>query len=81
MTLSVHDVCEHYGVGEHTVLGWIKRGELRAFNVGRRPGGKRPRWRITAQALAEFERSRTPTPPLLRVRRKKTAPGVIEFYK
>ena len=82
MTLSVHDVCERTGVGEHTVLGWIKRGELRAINVGRRPGGKRPTWRITTEALAEFERLRTATPPLPRARRKNTiSVGVIEFYK
>jgi excisionase family DNA binding protein len=80
-TLSVHDLCERYGVSEHTVLGWIRSGELRAVNVGRRPGGKKPRWRITAEALAAFELARTPTPSLPRTRRRKRPAGVIEFYK
>jgi excisionase family DNA binding protein len=79
-TLSVKDLCERYGVSEHTVLAWINRGELRAINVGRRPGTKKPRWRITAEALAAFEQLRTRTPPPPRVRRKKRPAEVIRFY-
>jgi excisionase family DNA binding protein len=82
MTLTVRDVCERYGVTEHTVLGWIRSGELRAVNVGRRLGAKKPRWRVTAEALSAFEALRTPTPPPPLGRRKKRAEaGVIEFYK
>jgi excisionase family DNA binding protein len=80
-TLSVRDLCERYEVSEHTVLSWIHSGELRAVNVGRRPGAKRPRWRISHQALEQFELARTPTPPPPRARRRKRAEsGVIEFY-
>lgn len=79
-TLSVRDVCEHFDVGEHTVLGWIRSGELRAVNVGRRQGAKKPRWRITPEALAAFEQLRTPTPPPPRTPRKKRPAEVIEFY-
>jgi len=81
MTLSVKDLCEHYGVGEHTVLGWINRGELRAINVGRRMDAKKPRWRVTQEALAAFEQLRTPTPPPPGAQRRKRPEGVIEFYK
>jgi excisionase family DNA binding protein len=82
MTFSVRDICKRFAVGEHTVLEWIRHGELRAVNVGRSPGAKKPRWRITAEALAAFEQARTPTPPPPRVRRRKrAAAGVIEFYK
>jgi len=35
------------------VLGWIRRGELRAVN-GADQNGKRPRWRIPPEALDEF---------------------------
>jgi excisionase family DNA binding protein len=80
-TLSVCDLCERYGVGEHTVLGWIRSGELRAVNVGRRPGAKRPRWRITQEALAAFEMARTQTPPPPKSRRRNRPADVIEFYK
>jgi excisionase family DNA binding protein len=80
-TLSVRDLCERFGVGEHTVLGWINRGELRAINVGRHLDAKKPRWRITQAALEAFEQLRTPTPPLRSTRRRKRSADVIEFYK
>jgi hypothetical protein len=79
-TFSVRDLRERYAVSEHTVLGWIARGELRAVNVGRRPGAKKPRWRITQAARQSFELSRTTTPPLPQTRRKKRSADVIEFY-
>jgi len=79
--LTVREVCDRYGVDEHTVLSWItKTGELRAVNVGRKPGSKRPSWRITPEALASFEllRTHSPTPPPSRRRRQ--SPEVIQFY-
>ena len=79
-TLSVHDLTERYGVSEGTVLQWIRSGELRAVNVSRRPGSKKPRWRITAEALATFELARTPAPAPPRMRRRKRPAEVIEFY-
>jgi excisionase family DNA binding protein len=79
-TFTVKDVCERYGVDQHTVLAWIKSGELKALSVSVRPGSKRPRWRITEQAIAAFELSRTPAPPLPRARRRKPADDVISFY-
>lgn len=78
---SVRDVQKRYGVTTKTVLGWIHSGELKAFNVGRRIDSKKPRWRITAEALADFERLRTPSPPPQKVRsRKWPDEGVIQFY-
>ncbi len=79
-SLSVAQIAEHYGVTVHTVLGWIRSGELRAVNVGRRPDGKKPRWRIPLAALEAFEAARTPTAPAPRARRRKRPPEVIEFY-
>ena len=78
-TLTVKDLCERYGVNEHTVLGWIRSGELRAINVGRKAGSKKPRWRVTPEALASFELLRSHTPPPPRTRRKRQT-DVIEFY-
>jgi hypothetical protein len=80
-TYGVPDLCERYAVGPHTVLTWIRSGELRAVNVARRPGG-RPSWRVTAEAVAAFEAARTPTPASPRGRRAKRAAGdVVEFYR
>jgi excisionase family DNA binding protein len=81
MTYGVKDLCERYGVGEHTVLAWIRNGELKAINVGRAPGKQKPRWRITEDALKAFEQLRTPTPPPPKKRRRRQPAGVIEFYK
>ena len=80
MTLSVKDVCERYSVSEGTVLTWIRSGDLRALNVGRKLGGKKPRWRITESALQAFEQLRTPTPPAPKTRRRKRSESVHEFY-
>jgi excisionase family DNA binding protein len=80
MTYSVDQVRQKYGVGPHTVLQWIRSGELHAVNVGRSPGGK-PHWRITSEALQAFEllRSAQPSDPQPRCRRRRN-PQVIEFY-
>lgn len=78
-TYSIREIRERYGVGEHTVLAWVRRGELRAIDVSRKPGG-RPKWRITQEALDAFEAHRTPTPPPSRAKRRRPA-GVIEYYK
>lgn len=81
MTFGIKQICERFGVGEHTVLAWIRNGELAAINVARKPDGK-PKWKITPSALEAFELLRTPSPPATtgRRRRKKTE-NVIEFYK
>jgi excisionase family DNA binding protein len=80
-TLTVAEVADRYGVDPHTVLLWIKRGELKAINCGRKPGSKKPRWRITPEALATFELCRTTSPPTPRTRRRRQpAAQVIEFY-
>lgn len=79
MTLSVKQICERYGVGKHSVLQWIRTSELRAINVGHRPGAKKPRWRITEDALAAFEALRTPTPAPSTKRRRRLADQTIAF--
>ncbi len=79
-TFTVADLTERYGVSEHTVLGWIRSGELKAFSVGRSPGAKKPRWRVSAEAVESFELRRTPTPPKARARRRRRDVSVIEFF-
>lgn len=78
---TVKDIQAKYGVTEHTVLGWLRSGELRGVNVGRKPGAKKPRWRISSEALAQFELARESGGPApAKARRKKQTAGVIEFY-
>lgn len=78
--LTIREVAERFAVGERTVIGWIRSGELRAVNCGRRPGSKKPRWRMTAESLAAFELCRTHTPPPPRTRRRKQSAEAIQFY-
>lgn len=81
MTLSIKNIQERYGVGEHTVLGWIHSGELKAVNVARKPGG-RPKFRITEAALTAFEELRASQAPAPRAkRRRNTNNDVMEFIK
>jgi transposase len=80
-TYGIKDIQERYGVGEHTVLGWIHRGELKALNCARKLG-TRPKYRITQAALDAFEalRETATTQPTTSGRRKPKS-NVIEFFK
>lgn len=81
MTYSVRDLVQRYGITEHTVLAWIRSGELRAVNVGRTQCKKKPRWRITEEALQEFESRRsTGATPSHKWRHKDSSNDVIERY-
>ena len=78
--LSPPAVAERYGVDPSKIIGWIKRGELRAIDVSACPGG-RPRYRISPADLAIFEASRSAAPQtkITRCRRRKQA-GITEFF-
>jgi len=70
---------DRYGIGIHTALSLIARGAIRATNVGL---GARPRWRITPDAIADFERMRAAGKAAKTPRRRQAAKddGVIEFF-
>ena len=72
-------VAERFGVDPHKILGWIRRGELRAVNVATSTGG-RPRFRISPADLAIFEASRAAGPQPKITRRRRKDPSVIEFF-
>ena len=44
------------GVSRNTVLNWIRRGELKAFNTAK--AGKPPRWRLRADDARDFAEKR-----------------------
>jgi transposase len=76
--LTVREVAGRYRVGVGRVLGWIRRGELRAINRRDNHCG-RPSWVIPPDALTAFERGRqAATPAPKPVRRKKTY--AIDYY-
>ncbi len=78
--LTIREVAERYAVDEHTVLAWIKTGELRAIAVNRKPGARKKRWRVTAESLTSFEMLRTYSPPPPRTRRRKQSAEMIQFH-
>jgi excisionase family DNA binding protein len=80
MTSAVKDLCKRYSVSVRTVLSWIRSGELRAFSVSRRRDSKKPRWRISQEAVEAFEALRSPKPPPPRAQRKQRQADVIQFY-
>jgi hypothetical protein len=66
-------IAEERGIDVDVVLGWIRRGHLEAIDVSE--CGRRPRWRISPQSLAEFDRRRSSrgrlAPPLPQRRPRK----------
>jgi transposase len=75
--LTVRDLARRYRVGEDKIRQWIRKGELVAINTAMHLSG-RPRYIVTAEALAAFEKWRTTAPPLKARRRKR--PEGIDFY-
>jgi len=71
--LTPPQVAERYGVSPDTVRKWIEQGDLRAIDVAA-VGSKRARYRIEAEALADFDKRKIPdvAPPTPRRRRSKT---------
>ena len=81
MSYTIKEIAEQERVAIETVLMWVKRGDLQAYNVGRAPGLGKPRWRIAEASLEAFRQLRTPSPPTPKAKRKKRNADVIEFYK
>jgi excisionase family DNA binding protein len=77
---SIHDIAERCGVSERTVRAWIRAGELKALNMSRTPGSRRPRWRVTQAALEAFEATRIAGVPAPRAKGRKRSGDVVEFY-
>ena len=68
--LTVPEAARRYRVGEDKIRSLIRQGELKAINMASVLCGK-PRWVITPEALAEFERRRAGGPPPKKPRRRK----------
>jgi len=80
--LSPRQLAAERGVRVSKVCAWIVSGELLAVNHAATSCG-RPRWRISRDAIEEFDRARSnraslkPTQP---PRGKRRAAEVVEFF-
>lgn len=72
---SVPQIAEMLSVKTDKVHHWIATNELAAFNAATNRSG-RPRWRISADAFADFQASRAAAPakPIATRRRKPVRP-------
>lgn len=78
--LTPPQVARMYGVKADKVVGWIRAGELAAFNAATKPGG-RPRYLISEESLSAFESRRAIVPAAPRCRpRRKQADAFKWFY-
>jgi hypothetical protein len=78
--LTVLDVARRYRVSPDKVRAWIRRGELAAINTAS-TGCAKPRFVVTADGLAAFERRRSAAdPPKPPCRRRPRQPGFIDFF-
>ncbi len=60
--LTPKEIAERFGCNLNKVLFWIKSGQLTAVDIALTQS-KKPRWRISVDALADFERVRSTRPP------------------
>ena len=56
------DLCRRWGVGPDKIHAFIRDGELEAVNVATK-GSRRPQWRVTAEAIRDFEARRSSCGP------------------
>jgi hypothetical protein len=73
------EVARRLRVSKNKVLTWIRRGELVAVNTATVLCGK-PRWVITPDALAAFEKRRAGGPPPEPPARRRRQPAVKDYF-
>lgn len=80
-TLTPPELARRWRVKPERVIGWIRSGELRAFDVSSKPGVGKPRFRISLDAILEFEnrRSAAQDRPVTR-RRRRQPDNVIQYF-
>jgi hypothetical protein len=75
---TVADLCRRWRVGPDKIHGFLRRGELVGVNLATSLSAK-PQWRITREAVEEFEKRRSSQPLPKPQRRRRQKPG-IDFF-
>jgi len=78
-TLTAPEVARRLRVSPDKIVAWIKAGELQGFNVALRRNG-RPRYRISLDALLDFERRRAGADSQPSARRRQSSISTIEYF-
>ncbi len=79
--LTPAEIAAQWHCSTDHVLDLIRGKHLKGVCISP-PGSKRPRYRVTQQALAEYEtRNQTATPKSTVRRSRQQLAGVTEFYK
>lgn len=80
-TWKVAETAAYYRVRSHTVLAWIRSGELEAENVAATTSS-RPAWRISLDALERFaaKRRNRPEPKAVKKQRAATEDRIIPYF-
>ncbi len=76
--LTVPELARFLRVGEDTIRGWIRRGELAAINTAS-PLGK-PRFVVLPHHLVAFEASRQVVPAAKKATRRRKRTTEIDYY-
>ena len=69
--LTPPEIAKRLRITAAKVIGWIRKGELRAVDVG---NGSRPRYRISPDDFEDFLKSREVQPPLPRTQHRRPQP-------
>jgi excisionase family DNA binding protein len=77
---TILEIAQRYRVSVPTVRGWIASGELRAVVVSRNRQSRKPRVRVTPEAMAAFEAARSPGPATAARRRRRRDGQVTQYY-
>ncbi len=78
-TFNPQSLAKRWNTSAESVLNLIRTKKLRAFTLSP-AGSKRPRWKVSADAVAEFEAGQTTTSVAKPQRRQKQPAGIIQFY-
>jgi excisionase family DNA binding protein len=74
--LTPPQAAELLAVDPSKVIGWIKSGALAAIDVS---NGRRPRYRISQEAIEDFLRRRSTKPAPKPIQRQKRQQAIKEF--
>jgi len=77
---SADEVAEKLRVDERTVRSWIAKGELRAVNLSRDRGSRKPRLRVLEAEVERFLEARSTHPDVKPLRRRRRVPPPVERF-